>query len=81
MLGLSTTHLKQKKRLARLKDNRINHKPPSLNNNLHRVASSHRPQEATKEEEALDEGLILSQESCYVSSAEKTKGIPQEHVK
>jgi hypothetical protein len=81
MSGVYTTNLKQKIRKNRLKDNRGNHMSPVLNNNHHRIALDHHPQEATEEGDVLVEDLTLRQEIYFVFSMGKIKDIQQEHVR
>jgi hypothetical protein len=54
---------------------------PVLNNNHHRIALDHHPQEATEEGDVLVEDLTLRQEIYFVFSMGKIKDIQQEHVR
>jgi hypothetical protein len=81
VIGVYITNLKQRIRQIIIKDSRVNHMSPVLNNNHHRTASDHQPQEAAGEGEVLVEDLILNQESYFVVSVGKIKDTQQEHVR
>jgi hypothetical protein len=55
-----TLQLRTKTKTITLRDNKANPSLQEPNNNNHRTASTHRPQEVEEEEEVLEEGLALN---------------------
>jgi hypothetical protein len=75
MLETYTIQLRTKRKTITLRANRASTSLQEPNNNNHKEASDHQPQEVELEEGVLEEGSTLNQGKCPGFSVEMTRDI------